>query len=69
MLLLLSSPADYKLIFEDTEATCIASGDYNLKTLDCTNFCYKKSIGGGGGAGGGNPFGAIQGLLGGLFKK
>ena len=60
---------DYKLIFEDPDASCVAAGEYNLMTRDCTNYCYKKTIKGKGSGGGGNPFEAVAGLFGSLFKK
>ena len=60
---------DYKLIFEDPEASCVAAGEYNLMTRDCTNYCYMKTIKGKGSGGGGNPFEAVAGLFGSLFKK
>jgi hypothetical protein len=56
------------LIFEDDEATCVASGDYNLKTLECTNYCYKKVISPSKG-GGGNPFEGLSGLFSSFFNK
>jgi hypothetical protein len=38
-------------------------------TRDCTNYCYKKTIKGKGSGGGANPFEAVAGLFGSLFKK
>ena len=31
-------------MFEDLDATCVASGDYSLKTQDCINYCYRKDL-------------------------
>ena len=35
----------YKKIFEDNAATCVVSTPLALKTQDCVNYCYKKSLG------------------------
>jgi len=34
----------YKLMFRDEDATCVASGPLSLKTQECVNFCYRKSL-------------------------
>jgi hypothetical protein len=38
-------------------------------TRDCTNYCYMKTIKGKGSGVGANPFEAVAGLFGSLFKK
>jgi hypothetical protein len=62
----------YKLEFVDEAATCVVSGPYNLRTEDCVNYCFKKTLsgarvaGGSNSGGGSNPFGS---LFGSLFGK
>lgn len=34
----------FKAIFEDKDATCVAVGPYGLRTQECVNICYKKSL-------------------------
>jgi len=34
----------YKVAFKDDEATCVAVGDFGLKTSPCINLCYKKDL-------------------------
>lgn len=34
----------YKKIFEDEDATCVATGPLSLKTQECINFCFYKSL-------------------------
>jgi len=54
----------YKLLFTDEFATCVVAGEYNLKTQDCVNYCFKKTLTkGGGGAGGAGGLGAFFGSL------
>ena len=56
--------------FEDETATCVVSGEYNLQTQDCINYCFKKSLGGGRGSGsGGNGGSSGIGGIGGIFSS
>ena len=54
----------YKVIFEDSEATCVLPGEYNLFTSPCINLCMVKKLKGGSGGGQG-PLSVLSGL----FKK
>jgi GNAT superfamily N-acetyltransferase len=59
----------YKLHFVDEAATCVVSGEYNLKTQECVNYCFKKTItaspsGGGGGGAGANLGGFLNSIFG-----
>ena len=57
--------------FEDETATCVVSGEYNLQTQDCINYCFKKSLvsGGSGGKGLSVGLGGSGGGMGGLFNS
>lgn len=35
----------FKRIFEDDQATCVLPGEYNLRTVDCINYCMQKQLG------------------------
>ena len=57
----------FKIIFEDTDATCVLPGEFNLKTAPCINLCMVKDLSKKATLGGnGNPFAA---LFGGIFGK
>ena len=55
----------YKTAFEDTEATCVLPGEYNLFTSPCINLCMVKKIAASSSTGGLS----LDSFLGGLFKK
>lgn len=59
----------YKLNFVDEAATCVVSGDYNLKTQECVNYCFKKSLSGSSSAGGGGGAASLGGFFNSLFGK
>jgi hypothetical protein len=55
--------------FEDETATCVVSGEYNLQTQDCINYCFKKSLVSGGSKGNVLGLGGSGGGMGGLFNS
>ena len=57
----------YRVVFEDTEATCVLPGEFNLFTSPCINLCMVKKIGGSGGSNGVSL--SFESLLGGLFNR
>ena len=63
--LFLCSLLGYKLEFTDESATCIVTGDYNLKTQDCINYCYRKVLSNKSNAGSvsSNPFSSLFGSI------
>jgi GNAT superfamily N-acetyltransferase len=56
----------FKEIFRDPTATCVVYGNNALKTEECINVCFRKSLKSGGADGGG---GSAGGIFGGLFGR
>lgn len=65
----LYSKNGYRIFFEDADATCVAVGEYGLKTKECVNQCYKKSLSANSIGGGWRGKNFFTGLLDAFYKR